>query len=225
MEPEDNRFKDKAVVIARDIARMFSGDTRVDVIRLQIAEVLRNYARKDPELGYTQGMCFAAAFVCLSGSAASAEQRFGELMGRLRQLWLPEFHMVTMGADALQDLLARNDPELCEKLTGVSLDLKMVVLDAWLRMFGTWLPLQDMIRLVPFLCSEGVAGFLAVTYVVLLHHREALLECQAIDDTFRYIKTRFIQAPPEDVVGMCRLSLPLMQGHLCSGIVQRVPSS
>ena len=40
---------------------------------------------KDPDLGYTQGMCFAAAVVCMGNSnLESKHKRFGGLMRNLR---------------------------------------------------------------------------------------------------------------------------------------------
>ena len=40
---------------------------------------------EDPDLGYTQGMCFAAAVVALGdGDLADKQQRFSQLMQKLR---------------------------------------------------------------------------------------------------------------------------------------------
>ena len=40
---------------------------------------------QDPDLGYTQGMCFAAAVVCLgTGDLQEKQQRFSKLMSDLR---------------------------------------------------------------------------------------------------------------------------------------------
>lgn len=42
---------------------------------------------QDPDLGYTQGMCFAAGVVCLGpGDLEEKQQRFCKLMGDLRPL-------------------------------------------------------------------------------------------------------------------------------------------
>ena len=41
---------------------------------------------QDPDLGYTQGMCFAAAVVCLgTGDVQEKQQRFSKLMSDLRR--------------------------------------------------------------------------------------------------------------------------------------------
>jgi len=81
-------------------------------------------------------------------------------------------------------------------------------------MFAKWLPISILVEVVPFLCTEGLAGFLSVTYVVLLHHRATLLEFQSLDELLPFMNNLVIQAPPENLVGLCRLSLPVMHAHL-----------
>eukprot|EP00913_Durusdinium_trenchii_P022080 g20748.t1 len=69
----DDKFRDYAKVIARDVARVYTGHEQVDQLRLEMAAVLRGYARKNPHLGYTQGMCFLAAVTCSKGVPAAGE--------------------------------------------------------------------------------------------------------------------------------------------------------
>lgn len=66
----------------------------------------------------------------------------------------------------------------------------------------------------PFLCSQGLAGLVTVTYVVLLHHRAALLEFRSLEDVLPFINNLAAQEPPENMMGMCTLALPVMQGQL-----------
>eukprot|EP00913_Durusdinium_trenchii_P012431 g11671.t1 len=150
-ETEDQRFSDHAVIIARDVARVFPSHHGIHHVRLEIAEVLRAYARQDPDLGYTQGMCFAAGVVCLKSGASLEEkvQRFSELMKDLRDLWMPGFPPAK--------------------------DLGMVVPGAWLSIFGKWLPVEVLEELVPFLQHQGLPGFVVVTFLILLAHRDKLL--------------------------------------------------
>jgi hypothetical protein len=203
--------RERHVIIARDVARAFSGEARVDKIRLRVVEVLRGYARKDPEIGYVQGMCFGAVVTCLgSKDLAGAQQQFGALMCHLRELWLPGFPMVTLGPSLMKAVLVKRDPELIKHLDDLSLELSMIVPGAWISMFAKWFSLDVLVDLVPFLVSEGFAGFLAVTYVALLHHRETILSFQSIDEALPYIQRSFSQDPPENLLDMCRMSLPMM---------------
>jgi hypothetical protein len=216
-EADDLKFRETAIVIARDVARVFAGDSHVDEIRLRIAEILRGYARTDPELGYVQGMCFAAAVTCLDGensSTTAAQKEFNSVMCSLRELWQPGFPMVSAGIPALERLLVTRDPELHEHFSKLSLDLGMIIPGAWLSIFAKWLPRPVLMDILPFLVAEGVAGFLAVTYVVILHHRGNLLHCRTIDEALPYVHNLFSQKPPENLVGMCRMALPAMESQL-----------
>jgi len=213
---DDPKFREAAIVIARDVARVFAGDARVDRIRLEIADVLRSYARKDPEIGYVQGMCFAAAIICLDdnslGAEAEARQRFTMLMNSLRELWLPGFPMLSKGTSTLDAVLVARDPELHTHFGDLSLELGMIIPGAWMSVFAKWLPLRMLMDVVPFLIMEGVVGFLAVTLIVLLHNREALLKCSELDEALPYVNNLLSQSPPpEDLVGMCRMALPSMK--------------
>ncbi|CAE7660683.1 HCc2 [Symbiodinium pilosum] len=109
----DSRFHDAAVVIARDVARVFPSNNKVHDVRIEIAEILRAYAREDPDLGYTQGMCFAAAVVALGdGEVSEKQQRFSQMMQKLRDLWIPGFPLVEQGVPMVESMLASKDPEL-----------------------------------------------------------------------------------------------------------------
>jgi len=188
----------------------------VDTIRLRIADVLRHYARKDPGLGYTQGMCFAAAVICLKHSepSPSAEHAFEALMSGLRQLWLPGFPMVTVGTPILEDLLRMRDPELVDHLQAIELDFSLFVPGAWLSFFAKWLPLSILQEALPFLGREGLVGFLSVTLLLLLYHREALLCCPELEAGLAYLNRLSDMRPPEGLLEMCIHSLPAVRSRL-----------
>lgn len=208
-------FRERYTIIARDVARAFNGETRVDKIRLWIVEVLRGYARSDPELGYVQGMCFGAVVTCLDAKdLADARQAFGALMCNLRDLWAPGFPMVTSGTSIMKALLVKRDPELLKHLDSLSLELDMIIPGAWISMFAKWFSLDVLVDLVPLLVSEGLAAFLAVTYVVILHHRDAFLTFESIDEALPYIQRCFSQEAPENLLGMVRSALPMMSREI-----------
>lgn len=200
-----------ARTIARDVKRTFHGNSRVDDVRLQIADVLRSYAQRDPELGYTQGMCFAAAIVCLHNDDAAegdATGAFETLMGSLRRLWLPGFPWVFGGVPILQELLADRDPELANHLAVLDLDLTVVAAGAWVSVFARWLPMEVLGEVLPFLSKEGLTGFLAVTLMMLLYHRERLLHLHCPQEALAYLTDLSSEAPPEGLLDMCAVAVP-----------------
>lgn len=128
-------FTENARIIARDVPRTFPGVPEVDNIRMQLAELLRSYAQKDPELGYTQGMSFAAAIVCIGRDAQSAAQAFDQVMFVLRKLWMPGFPMVMEGAPVFQQIMEERDPELSAHLHSICFVFEMVIPKVWLSIF------------------------------------------------------------------------------------------
>jgi len=207
-------FAQCARLIARDIPRTFSGNSRVDRIRLRIAEVLRAYAQKDPELGYTQGMCFAAAAVCLCDAGPAADASFESLMRRLRGLWLPGFPLVLQGIPKFQALLQEHDPEVLLHFQCIEVDLEMVLPKAWLTLFARWLPLPSLLEALPFLKQEGLPGILAVTLMLLLYHRWFLLGCQNLEEALVYLTSLPSKPPPERLMDMCTVALPGLQARI-----------
>lgn len=210
----DGGFTEFARIIARDVPRVLAGDPTVDEVRLQMADVLRGYAHKDPELGYTQGMCFAAAVVCLENQGSDAAHAFEALMGVLRGLWSSDFPMIQEGIPVLEQLLLERDPELSEHLELMSLDLAMVIPGAWLSVFAKWLPLATLREVVPFVAKEGLAGFLVVTLMILLFHRENLMSCKGLDQALPHISGLPSMPPPDGLMEMCAIALPGIRARL-----------
>lgn len=187
----------------------------MDLVRLRIADVLRGYAKRDIELGYVQGMCFAAAGACItSAELPEAERRFDALMAGLRPLWTPGFPVVSAGIPILEELLRDSDPELLEHLQGVGLSLLMVIPSAWLSLMSKWLPLEAFLEALPLLGQEGLAGLLAATLLILLYRREDLLACASLEAALDCFAGFAGRPPPERLVEMCLASLPKLRPRL-----------
>eukprot|EP00927_Polykrikos_kofoidii_P044841 TRINITY_DN38718_c0_g1_i1.p1 TRINITY_DN38718_c0_g1~~TRINITY_DN38718_c0_g1_i1.p1 ORF type:complete len:491 (+),score=48.99 TRINITY_DN38718_c0_g1_i1:149-1621(+) len=209
---QDLAFKEHACIIARDVPRVFAGVREVDNVRMRILQVLRTYAQRDPEIGYTQGMCFAAAVVCLRDRAVgSAEDRFVELMSGLRRLWGPGFPMVCEGTPILVRIMSERDPELVDHFRDISLNFATLIPCAWLSIFAKWLPLESLLEIVPFLGREGFPGFLVVTIFVLLYNRGSLLLCDDLSDAMPFLSTLSKQPPPPDLLRMCEHAVPCLK--------------
>ncbi|OLQ06689.1 Major basic nuclear protein 2 [Symbiodinium microadriaticum] len=214
----NSRFNEAAVVIARDVSRVFPSNSRVHDVRIEIAEILRAYAREDPDLGYTQGMCFAAAVVAVGdGNLEGKQQRFSQLMEKLRDLWMPGFPLVEQGIPVVESMLASKDPELMHHLyQTIKMDLGMVIPSAWLSVFGKWLPLDVLQDLVPFLQKEGLAGFVIVTFLMLLAHRSKLLVARSLDEILPFINSFSKEAVPDQLLSVCQAPSRLAEAP-CKG--------
>lgn len=213
--PDAEVFRECARLIAKDVPRTFPSEASVDRVRLRIADVLREYARRDVELGYVQGMCFAAAGACISTSSLSdAGERFEALMSGLRPLWLPGFPMVQHGLPLLEEILCERDPELFQHLLGVGLDFLMVIPSAWLSVLAKWVPLGTFLELLPLLSREGLLGLLAATLLLLLFHRDALIHCWSLEDVLDFLGGLASKEPPDRLLEMCEASLPALRPAL-----------
>jgi hypothetical protein len=207
-------FTDCARIIARDVPRTFGGQPQVDAVRMQVAEVLRSYALKDPELGYTQGMSFAAAVLCVGRSAPEAELAFDFLMERLRKLWMPGFPMVMEGTPIFEQLMEERDPELMTHLESIRFDFSMVIPKVWLSIFAKWMPFANLVEVVPFLGEEGLVGVITLTLFFVICHRWFLLKCQSFEDALHYLDNRNKGPAPKCLMEMCKLALPQFQERL-----------
>lgn len=204
----DDKFRDYAKVIARDVARIYAGHEQVDQLRLEMAAVLRGYARKHPHLGYTQGMCFLALVTC-SKEKDLAEQLFEDYMTSLKLLWSPDFPLIQEGIPLLPGLLDKADMQLSYHLFHtLGLNLTAVLPTAWLSMFGKWLPFQQLLEIVPFLAASGLPGFLAVTIVILTSFRSDLLGHQSVEDVLLFIAALRKSPAPANLMFLCRQILP-----------------
>lgn len=208
----EERFQQRAKQIGKDVPRTFPYEPQADPIRLRIAHVLRDYVSRDDELGYAQGMNFVAAGACLlTGSLREAQAAFGAYMAELRTLWLPGFPMIVEGAPLLQELLRERDPELSEHLTGMCCDFFIVLPTAWWSCLAKWVPLPVFLEILPLLGREGIVGMLSATLMLLLFHRQELLQFQDLPSVLEYLCNLSTQPAPERLAEMCEASLPALR--------------
>lgn len=211
---EDLNFLQFAEIIGKDVPRLFPGDRLVDSVRPRIQEVLLLYAREDPELGYTQGMGFVAAAVCVQDAGPRAEGFFGAVMLGLRRLWMPGFPMVLEGTLILQELLVARDPELLQHLCDIGIDLAMVVPGVWLSAFAKWLPLAALVDVLPLLGREGLVGLLAVTVLLLLFNRDAIMGLHDFEAALGHLNSMSEAPRPDCLLEMCSAALPGLQATI-----------
>eukprot|EP00928_Gymnodinium_smaydae_P099178 TRINITY_DN9393_c0_g1_i3.p1 TRINITY_DN9393_c0_g1~~TRINITY_DN9393_c0_g1_i3.p1 ORF type:complete len:273 (-),score=26.81 TRINITY_DN9393_c0_g1_i3:135-863(-) len=196
-----------ARIIARDVPRTFSGDARIDAVRLHVAELLRGYARADPEIGYVQGMCFVAAIFCLLSDTSLSQIEYNLFMADMRSLWLPGFPIVMVGTPMLERLLGERDPDLTEHFDTLDFNLDMVVPGAWLSGLAKWLPVTCLLEILPFLRSQGMAGLITATLLILMFHRASLLQCLDLEGTLTFMSSLPSLAAPDRLAEMCNVSV------------------
>eukprot|EP00929_Paragymnodinium_shiwhaense_P072804 TRINITY_DN36964_c0_g1_i1.p1 TRINITY_DN36964_c0_g1~~TRINITY_DN36964_c0_g1_i1.p1 ORF type:complete len:520 (-),score=60.73 TRINITY_DN36964_c0_g1_i1:149-1708(-) len=94
-------FQNFAKIIARDVKRIYVGHPAVDCLRVLIINVLRSYAQRDPEVGYQQGMCFAAAVVCLRCRCGLSRHRSPSCLRADEGESTPSFRKAVLSAEAV----------------------------------------------------------------------------------------------------------------------------
>jgi len=216
--PAGEGFSACARLIARDIQRTFPGYAAVDNVRLRAADVLRSYAQKDAELGYTQGMCFVAVAVCLHGAwvekAPDEDAEFAAIIQKLRGFWLPGFPLVAEGIDLLEVLLDERDPDLLAHFRNLGVDLLLMLPQAWLSLFAKWLPMASFLELLPFISQNGLHGVITVTYILILYHRWFIMGCQEPHELLAYMSTLSMKPPPKCFLRLCSSALPKLAARL-----------
>ena len=139
-----------------DLPRTFPNTPEVDSRRATIRNVLLTYSRSNPHIGYCQGMSFPAAVLCANLSESAANARFQSCLEKVRELWLPGFHIFETVKQAFDALLAHQSQALAQSLQAQDVILDVFLLDAWLTMFARWLPFKMLFRVLDFVESSGL---------------------------------------------------------------------
>merc|ERR1712113_893036 len=100
-------------------------------------------------------------------------------------------------------MLEKDDPELSGHFCEVMLDLDMIIPAAWLSTFAKWLPVSALSDLIPFLCKEKLLGFVTVSFLLLLSHRDKLLAIDSLEDILPFVNNLCIEPMPDNLMEMC----------------------
>lgn len=158
-----------------DLPRTFPNTPEVDSRRATILNVLLTYSRSNPHIGYCQGMSFPAAVLCANLAESAANARFQSCLEKVRELWLPGFHIFETVKQAFDALLAHQSQALAQSLQAQDVILDVFLLDAWLTMFARWLPFKTLFRVLDFVESQGFAGVLSLTVAVVNSHCQSIV--------------------------------------------------
>ncbi|CAE7726470.1 DUSP9 [Symbiodinium sp. CCMP2592] len=181
-----------------DLPEFDDGDPPVQRKRIErIRALLIRQAAHDPELGYCQGMHLSAAiFVAASESQGEAYWRFHGFTTALRGLWLgsSSFPLLRSGCACFQEgskkeELAKGRPWF-QHLMALKIDLNLYLAQAWLGLFGLWLPFSVLVQCIQLLEGSHMAGLLAMTLALLDRRSDRMHEAQTEDGLLRVLLSK-----------------------------------
>ena len=202
-----NHEKQVMEQIDLDLPRTFPHVREVDVQRASIRYVLLNYSRSNPHIGYCQGMSFPAAVLCANLPQSDANTRFQSCLEKVRELWLPGFHIFETVKLAFDALLEHQSQTLARSFQAQDVILDVFLLDAWLTMFARWLPFQMLQHVLDFVESQGFSGVLSLTVAVVNYHRESIVGVEKSDallQLWKCLQWDASQTPLEELLEVAR---------------------
>eukprot|EP00438_Fugacium_kawagutii_P031447 Skav200323 [mRNA] locus=scaffold1760:67411:71588:- [translate_table: standard] len=176
-----NHEKQVREQIELDLPRTFPNTPEVDSQRASIRKVLLTYSRLNPHIGYCQGMSFPAAVLCANLSESAATERFQSCLEKVRELWLPGFHIFETVKQAFDALLAHQSQALAQSFKAQDVILDVFLLDAWLTMFARWLPFNMLFRALDFVETQGFSGVLSLTVAMVNSHGQSIVGVEKPD--------------------------------------------
>lgn len=176
-QPKQQSVED---AIDLDVRRTFPDNPRLTAeFVATLRRVLLAYARRNPEVGYCQGMNFVAASVLLF--IAEEEAAFW-LLSHLVETVLPD-HFVqsmighTIDRQVSEELVEQHLPQLTDHLRELSLSMPFVTTHWFLCLFVTSLPSETAFRLWDLIiCLEPTWLFRATLALFATMEAQSLLE-------------------------------------------------
>eukprot|EP00435_Cladocopium_sp_Y103_P038803 s564_g10.t1 len=206
-----NHEKQVREQIDLDLPRTFPNTPEVDSRRATIRNVLLTYSRSNPHIGYCQGMSFPAAVLCANLSESAANARFQSCLEKVRELWLPGFHIFETVKQAFDALLAHQSQALAQSFQAQDVILDVFLLDAWLTMFARWLPFKMLFRVLDFVESEGFSGVLSLTVAVVNSHGQSIVGVEKADamlQLWKCLQWDVSEPPLEELLEVAKGMLP-----------------
>lgn len=158
----------------------------------KLREVLLAYARRNPAVGYCQGMNLITA--CLLLILPSAEDAFWVLTSMIEKI-LPEGYydrnLLTSRADqqVLREYVASVLPKLSAHLDYLGIELEALTFQWFLSVFTDCLSAEALFRVwdVVLCMNDGSTFLFRVALALLKLNEKQLLECQAPASIYTYI--------------------------------------
>ncbi|KAI0310088.1 rab-GTPase-TBC domain-containing protein [Amylostereum chailletii] len=197
--------KDPGVVaeIEKDVGRtmplnMFFGGDGAGVDKLR--RVLIAYSRRNPAVGYCQGMNLVTSTLLLVH--ADEEEAFWVLSALVERI-LPEgfFSPTLLPSRAcplvLLDYVQEHLPKLFQHLNALGIDLPAICFSWFLSLFTDCLPVETLFRVWDVLIIDGLDVLFRVALAILRSNEQELLHCESIPAVYvalESLPTRMWQA-------------------------------
>ncbi|KAH8824632.1 rab-GTPase-TBC domain-containing protein [Flagelloscypha sp. PMI_526] len=174
------------VEIEKDVGRtmplnMFFGGQGKGVDKLR--RVLRAYSRRNPAVGYCQGMNLITSTLLLVH--ADEEEAFYVLCSIVEKL-LPEefFSPVLLSSRAcplvLMEYVKDMTPKLHAHLESLGVDLPAICFSWFLSLFTDCLPVETLFRVWDIFLVDGLDVLFRVAFAILKNNEAELLRCESI---------------------------------------------
>ncbi|TNY20837.1 GTPase activating rab protein [Rhodotorula diobovata] len=148
----------------------------------KLRNVLVAYSRRNPKIGYCQGMNNLVATLLLTHPAE--EDAFWVLVCIIENILPSDYytsHLLVSRADqqVLQDLVARILPRLAAHLEEQGVELTAITFSWFLSLFTDSLPIQTLLRVWDLFFIHGTIFLFRVALAILKLHEPDLLECDS----------------------------------------------
>ncbi|KAJ7765845.1 rab-GTPase-TBC domain-containing protein [Mycena maculata] len=189
--------------IEKDVGRtmplnVFFGGDGAGVVKLR--RVLTAYSRRNPAVGYCQGMNLVTSTLLLVH--ADEEEAFWNLAAIIEKI-LPEdfFSPLLLSSRAcplvLLDYVKEYTPKLHAHLTDLGVDLPAICFSWFLSLFTDCLPVETLFRVWDVFLVDGLDVFFRVALTILRSNEAELLRCESIPAVYvalENLPTRMWQA-------------------------------
>lgn len=170
-------------------SNLFFAGTGVGVSKLR--RVLLAYSRRDPVIGYCQGMNNIAATLLLT--YPTEEDAFFVLIAIVERL-LPQSYftidLLTSRADqiVLKHFVRELCPRIDRKLTRLGADLEAITFGWFLSVFTDCLPAEWLFRVWDVFFSQGHQYLFCVAIAILRIHEKELLAAEHVGEVYTILK-------------------------------------
>ncbi|GAA5820249.1 hypothetical protein JCM3770_003152 [Rhodotorula araucariae] len=148
----------------------------------KLRNVLIAYSRRNPKIGYCQGMNNLVATLLLTHPAE--EDAFWVLVCIIENILPSDYYtsqLLVSRADqqVLQDLVARILPKLAAHLEEQGVELSAITFSWFLSLFTDSLPIQTLLRVWDLFFIHGTIFLFRIALAILKLHEGDLLECDS----------------------------------------------
>ncbi|TFY56825.1 hypothetical protein EVJ58_g7403 [Rhodofomes roseus] len=221
--------------IEKDVCRtmplnIFFGRTGAGVDKLR--RVLIAYSRRNPAVGYCQGMNLVTSTLLLIH--ADEEEAFWVLSAIIERLLPEDFFSPTLLSSracplVLLEYVQDSMPKLYHHLTELGVDLPAICFSWFLSLFTDCLPVETLFRVWDIFLVDGMDVLFRIAFTILRMSEQELLHCSSIPAVYVALESlpnrmwetdKLLQASPDtSSLHTCVLTLAQYEADLRSTMV------